>query len=844
MLIDGYGFVFRAYHSLPPLTNAQGQPIGAVYGFVNMLYKFISAHSADYIAVVLDSGQKNFRHEIYPNYKANRPPAPEDLVPQFPIVREAVEAFGINAIDALGYEADDLIATYARLAREQGIEVVIVSSDKDLMQLIGDGVSMYDAMKDRVIKEAEVLAKFGVTPSGVLDVLALMGDSSDNIPGVRGIGPKTAAELINQFHSIENLYANIDALPKSKRKEMLLSSKEDALISKRLASLDENSPTTTPIEALRAKDLELPKLREFLQKHGFKALLHKLGDQSSNSVSATQDIAATTAVRKTVVTALPDNISKLMSGDAIGITITPEQIEISGDVIYRIPLQARQGDLFDNQQSSEEGVIRSIAAILEDSSIKKYGFNYKRLRQTLLEYGVNLNNYHDLAVMAYSLDTANNDLKEIEIIRLAIADAQEVDSELILRAGRYFHQSLREQKLLSIYDKIDRPIQELIIIMERNGVLINQSVLKDLSRYFQDKISSYEAKVFEQAGEEFNIGSPKQLANILFNKLAIKSKQKGNSTGVEILEEIAHQGYQIARDILDWRHFSKLKNTYTDPLPKLINMKTGRIHTTFSTTSTTTGRLSSQHPNLQNIPIRTEEGHKIRSAFVARPGHMLVSADYSQIELRLLAEIGDVKPLKRAFMEGRDIHTATAMEIFGLPAEAVDSDTRRKAKTINFGIIYGISAFGLAERLGMPRGEAQAFIDLYFQRYPEIKVYMEQTIQDARASGYIKTATGRRCSIKYINDKNYGLRSFAERAAINAPLQGTASDIIKLAMINLPPMLREALILQVHDELIFEVPQENAQESALMIKKVMESAYRLSIPLTVDVGIASSWDKL
>lgn len=836
LLIDGYGFVFRAYHSLPPLTNPEGLPIGAVYGFVNMLYKFISNHSADYVAVVLDSGQKNFRHELYANYKANRPPAPEDLVPQFPIIKEAVKAFGLKALDAVGFEADDLIATYTKIAQSKGIEVVVVSSDKDLMQLITDNVSMYDAMRDRKIGAEQVIEKFGVQPTQVLDVLALIGDSSDNIPGVKGIGPKTAAELINAYGNLENLYHHINELPKSKRKETLIASQADAFLSKKLASLCYEAPVSCAIEDLTMPQLEGQELIDFLRKQGFKTLMQKV----AGSVKQAPQVKPV----KELSESIPSNIEEIGVLDAIGFYINDSHLEICADRRYRVSLQAKQGDLFDSQEPSPDKILLSLKPLLQDKSIKKFGFNYNKLNLKLKNIGIELQNFHDLMVLAYSIDTANNDLSEIDVIKLYDPQISEVTSEHVLNVGNFLYEQLIQLKQVAIYEKIDKPFLDIIFMMQEKGILVDQLVLQELSLFFQSKITEAQTAIYGLAGEEFNIASPKQLAHILFDKLGIKVKAKGNSTSVEILEEIAQQGYEIAKEVLKWRHFSKLKNTYTDPLPKLINRATGRLHTTFSSTSTTTGRLSSQHPNLQNIPIRSEEGTKIRRAFIAKPEHSLISADYSQIELRLLAEIGDVKPLKKAFAEGQDIHTATAMEIFGLTAQQVDSEMRRRAKTINFGIIYGISAFGLSERLGIARGEAQAFIDLYFARYPQIKVYMENTVKQARESGYIKTLSGRRCSIKYINDKNYNLRSFAERAAINAPLQGTASDIIKVAMLNLPEDIKRMMVLQVHDELIFEAPLEIAEEISQKIKLVMESAYKLSVPLTVDVSIATSWDKL
>jgi DNA polymerase-1 len=844
ILIDGYGFVFRAYHSLPPLTSPQGLPVGAIYGFTNMLYKFLNAHSCDYIAVVLDSGGKNFRHELYTQYKANRPPAPEDLLPQFPIIRDVIEAFNLKALESAGLEADDLIASYAQKAAQSDMEVVIVSSDKDLMQLISDNISLYDPMRDRKISYEQVQEKFGVNPDKVGDILALMGDSSDNIPGVRGIGPKTAAELINQFGTLDGIYANLDQIPQAKRKQMLIEDKENAYLSKQLISL--KTTTDIDLEDLRVKDIDKEKLSDFLKKFGFKALASKVAESNlkePHHVANNIDFAKTNYKELKAADELNAYISGIEHAGEMSIHLHLDTLQISAQEHLQIKFSEKQGDMFQSDIPTLEAILNVLKPLFENPGISKYLADAKAFYKTLKRLGIILNNCNDPLVIAYSIDTAINGGSIQDVLKQYL-DTATINSASILELGKVLNIKLVENKASTIYQKIEKPLLPVLADMELKGVKIDAQKLADLSREFNNKASILEAKIFELAGLKFNIGSPKQLAEVLFEKLGLKvenGKKKQKSTGVEVLEELAKQGVEIAEFILKWRQYTKLVNTYTEPLPRAIDPKTQRIHTTFTTTITTTGRLSSISPNLQNIPIRSEEGQKIREAFVVEPGNLMISADYSQIELRLLAEIAGIEKLKKAFAAGLDIHKATASEMFGVPLSEVDSELRRKAKTINFGIIYGISAFGLAERLGITREHAKEFIDNYFEKYPEIKEYMSKTIEFARSNGYIKTLYNRKCVVNSINDKNYFTRSFAERAAINAPLQGTASDIIKLAMNNMPEAIRRYMILQIHDELLFEVPEAQAPNIAAQVKQVMESVCHFSIPMLVDTSIGTSW---
>lgn len=933
-LIDGSGFIFRAYHAMPPLTDPQGTPVGAVYGFVNMIMKLMDDSTCDYAAVIFDAARVTFRNRIYAEYKAHRPPAPEDLIPQFALVREATRALGLPAIELEDYEADDIIATYARRAREQGINVVVVSSDKDLMQLVADGVVLYDAMKNKTIGDAEVMEKFGVAPDKVLEVLSLMGDSSDNVPGVPGIGPKTAAELISQYGTLENLLEHAGEIKQPKRRESLIQFAEQARISKQLVALMDDVPLPMGIEdfALRQPDPEV--LGGFLQARGFRSLVAKVQkkfdfDASAPPAHGQEDAPPAQVVsrpapvqmekrhsvvrteaqlaewiaraRKKGRVAFDTETTSLdaMRAELVGFSLSVE----AGEACY-VPLRhkAPQENKSDGAPASEganfdlfsapapavklaEGQIDSARAIaligplLEDESVLKIGHNIKYDMLVMQNAGVNMTPVEDTMLLSYALHAGEHgqgmdELAERYLEYKTISfdevtgtgkarvtfDAVEIekagayaaeDADITLRLWEFFKPQLFEQKLLTLYETIERPLIPVIVRMERAGIKVATGQLSALSVDFAQRMEEYEKEAHALAGHSFNIGSPKQLGEVLFDEMGLpggkKSAKTGAySTGNEVLEELAEQGHTLAEKVIQWRQLSKLKSTYADALVEHINMGTGgRVHTSYALAIASTGRLSSSDPNLQNIPIRTVEGKKIRTAFIAKEGCKLLSADYSQIELRLLAHIADIQVLKDAFRNGDDIHAITASQMFGVPVGEVNSDLRRKAKTINFGIIYGISAHGLAARLGISRTEAADYIGQYFQQYPGIRDYMEQAKEFARKHGYVTTLYGRRCHVPGINDKNGARRQFSERAAINAPLQGTAADIIKLAMIavdkKLAGNLDATMLLQVHDELVFEVKEAAVEQTAALVKSVMEGAASLSVPLTVETVSGENW---
>lgn len=908
MLIDGYGFVFRAYHSMPPLTRPDGTPVGAVYGFTNMLIKMINSHKVDYIAVVFDAGRKTFRNEIYPEYKANRPPAPDDLIPQFPLVREAASALNIATIEMEGYEADDIIATYARHARQQDCKLTIVSSDKDLMQLIGDdGVVMYDPMKNKIIGIPEVVEKFGVTPDKVLDVLSLMGDSSDNIPGVPGIGPKTAAELVMQFGGLDEILKRAGEIKQNKRRETIIENTDKALLSRELITLNDEVPLQldSDFAALKLKEINYNQLAVFLNEQGFKSLVAKFqGKISEPSLAGRGQGDGNLAIRKETPTpslsqresgytecvspaALQQFIAKYKEIESVAVyfNIVDDLRGIAlcinnADSCY-IPVakeqKIEQGSLFGgsegsrNLESKEKEILNSsiLNSILTNRSIIKIGYNFKESYKILLKNNVQVRPFEDVMLMSYVLGSGAHahDLRTISSkylnYEVNLGDDKEISkmdekqcaefmcarAYAISEVYKAIKQALFNEKSLSLYETTEKPMLVALAEMENIGICLDVAKLKEQSRLFAIKIADLEKLVYQLAGCEFNIGSPKQLGEVLFEKMNIaggkKSKSGAYSTDAKILNDLAEEGNQVAELILKWRRFSKLKSTYTDALPKQIAVD-GRVHTHFLMASTNTGRLSSQDPNLQNIPVRSEEGGQIREAFIPAKGYKLISADYSQIELRLLACVADISTLKDAFKKGLDIHAATASQMFGVPLDKVDSELRRRAKTINFGIIYGISAFGLSQRLGIGRAEAADYIKKYFLQYPGIEAYMKNTIEFARTHGYVNTIMGRKCYINGIGDKNAAIRQFSERAAINAPLQGSAADIIKMAMVKLHRRLyndgfKTNLLLQVHDELVLEAPEDEAEKVVKIIRKEMENAVMLDIPFTVDVGIGSNW---
>jgi DNA polymerase-1 len=913
-LIDGYGFLFRAYHSLPPLTRADGTPVGAIYGFTNMLLKLRQKIEENnrtnpedhFMAIVLDSGRKSFRNEIYADYKANRPPAPEDLLPQFPLVREAVKALRLPVLEKEGFEADDLIATYTRAARAEGAKVTIVSSDKDLMQLVGQDVWLYDAMKDKEIREKEVIEKFGVPPGKVLDALALMGDSSDNIPGVPGIGPKTAAELLTQFGSLENVLAHCSQIKQQKRRETIECNKEQALLSRRLAALCDTAPMETPMDLLALKEMDYPALLTFLKAQDFRALIARVEKMANlppgTALPSAKGFGSTLspAIPALGTGAVPAPVRRYEKLEVKTETLTEKNREAfhravalsgrvallidqgtcfiahSGKQVWMMPpatLAPKQDDLFSAARAAPATpcALTSLKSVLEDPSILKIGYDIKCILRLALCEGVGMQAVDDVLVLSYVLDGTSH-AHTIELLaeqhlgfeldpldeKNDAADARSAKVSRMTAALWLLYDHLKkrlaEEEMTSVHEMIERPLIACLARMEHRGIKVDIAELGTISAGLLSRMQAVEKTIFAAAGHEFNIGSPKQLGEVLFDEMHIeggkKSKKSGTyATGVEVLSELADKGFTIAADVLEWRMLSKLRNTYTETLPTEVSAKTGRIHTTFMMTVTNTGRLSSQHPNLQNIPVRTPEGKLVRRAFIAEKGCRLISADYSQIELRILAALADIKPLKEAFAHGVDVHAKTAAQVFGVPIEKVDPLMRRHAKAINFGIIYGQSAFGLAQSLGIPRGEAKAYIEAYFREYPGILAFMEETKEFARRHGYVKTLFGRKCYLPNITSKNPALRQFSERAAINAPLQGTAADIIKRAMIQLDHTLQSQcpearLLLQIHDELLIETPEAKAPHAAQLVKRVMEQALTLSVPFTAEVHTGMNWGEI
>lgn len=909
-LVDGSGFIFRAYHALPPLTRPDGTPVGAVMGFCNMLSKLVSTHRDAHIAVIFDAARKNFRNDIYPDYKAHRPPAPEDLVPQFPLMREAAQAFGLPIMEMEGFEADDIIATYARLAKAEGTEVTIVSSDKDLMQLVSNGVKLMDPMKQVMIGEQEVFEKFGVTPDKVIDVQALCGDASDNVPGVAGIGIKTAAELISTYGSLENLLANTANIKQPKRRETLETNAELARISKQLVTLRDDVPVPLPVQQLVAGNQD--NLAAFLEQQGFKSLISRLSlkpssagytppnaipvgipaqhIQTPDTIAADYQLITDAATLSTWLTDAYETGVLALDTETTG--LTPARVDLvgislatrAGRACY-IPVGHGAGrDLFDApasdmpQQPKLADIVGALRQICADESVVKIGHNMKFDLQMLEIAGLSFRGLHDTMLISYVLDGTSHGhgLDELAALhcnhkmisydevtgtgkgRISFAavpidkacDYAAEDADFTLRLFQILFPRLAREKMSSVYEDIERPLIQVIADMERNGVCVDSAVLRQLSHRFAEKIAALETEIQAEAGHPFNVGSPKQLGVILFDEMGLqggsKTKTGDWSTSADILEVLAEQGHDFVQKILDWRHLSKLRSTYTESLQEAINPKTGRVHTSFAMALTNTGRLSSSDPNLQNIPIRTEEGRLIRTAFVAPSGSVLISADYSQIELRLAAELAGVKALQESFRTGEDIHTRTASEVLGIPVADVTPEIRRSAKAINFGIIYGISGFGLSKQLGCTPGEANTYIRNYLAKFPELEKFMTSLKEEARKFGYVKTFYGRKCVISGINDKNGAKRQFAERQAINAPLQGTAADIVKMAMVEVDRHIRQGkiaakLLLQVHDELVLEVTEERAAEVAGQVKTIMESIAKFSVPLAVEAKWAANW---
>jgi DNA polymerase-1 len=996
-LVDGSSYIFRAYHALPPLNRkSDGLQVNAVLGFCNMLWKLLRDMPPDnrptHLAIIFDKSEVTFRNKLYPDYKAHRPPAPDDLIPQFSLIREAVRAFDLPCLEQAGFEADDLIATYVRLACERGAIATIVSSDKDLMQLVTDCVTMYDTMKDRRIGIAEVIEKFGVPPEKVVEVQALAGDSTDNVPGVPGIGVKTAAQLIVEYGDLETLLLRAGEIKQPKRREALIENAEKARISRQLVLLDDKVKLDVPLDELAVHEPDARKLIAFLKAMEFSTLTRRVADyaqidpsdiepdakSSSRSASSsplplageagslgsalarqsdpggdlftdqsaptpsspasgrgsaqrtgqghgktdTQPLtpvslaeARAEAARKTKfdrskyqtvrsLDQLKTWIARVhdvgyVAIDAKASSIDPMQAEMCGIALALAPNDACYIPLSHKQSGNGAGLfaaglaadqiragdaIEALRPLLESAGILKIGFNIKFNAVMLAQHGVVIRNHDDAQLMSYALDAGRNahgldalaerwlghatmsygeltgsgkgklTFDQVAIDRATAYSAE--DADVILRLWRVLKPRLVAERMTAVYETLERPLISVLARMERRGISIDRQVLARLSGEFAQTAARVEAEIQEIAGEPINVGSPKQIGDILFGKMGItggsKTKTGAWSTSAQILDELAEQGHEFPKKILEWRQVSKLKSTYTDALPTYVHPQTHRVHTTYALAATTTGRLSSNEPNLQNIPVRTEDGRKIRRAFIASPGHKLVSADYSQIELRLLAEIADIPVLKQAFRDGLDIHAMTASEMFGVPVKDMPGEVRRRAKAINFGIIYGISAFGLANQLGIAREEASAYIKKYFERFPGIRAYMDETRDFCRKYGYVETLFGRKCHYPDIKASNASVRSFNERAAINARLQGTAADIIRRAMIRMEDALAEKnlsaqMLLQVHDELIFEVPDGEVAATLPVVQHTMQDApfpaVLLSVPLHVDARAADNWDE-
>ncbi len=970
-LVDGSSYVYRAYHALPPLTRkSDGLPVGAVAGFCNMLWKLLQDASAGvkptHLAVVFDKSEVTFRNKLYDQYKAHRPEAPDDLKPQFGLIRKAVDAFNVASIEQAGYEADDLIATYARLGVEAGADVTIVASDKDLMQLVGSGVTMYDTMKDKRIGREEVIEKFGVPPEKVIDVQALAGDSIDNIPGVPGIGIKTAAQLITEFGDLEGLLASAGGIKQPKRREALMANAENARLSKRLVTLDRNVPLEIPIDDLAVRERDGPRLIGYCKALEFAALTRRVAEVTGTDAAlivaampgeaplaplpvkdradvteeavparpvyrpyynagergpaptngmagpSKRSVEAAAAVKGspfdltsyetvTSIDALDRWIALAQDAGHVSIdvetnSLDPMQAELVGVSMATGPGKAAYipighksgagdllgGGLVEGQIKPAEAIGR-LKPMLEDASVLKIAQNFKFDYLVFSRHGIEVAPYDDTMLISYALDggkggsgmnelaedmlghkpmpfkdVAGTGSKQLTLDYVPIDKATEYsaeDADVAMRLWTALRPRLTAERMTTVYETLERPLVPVLARMEARGIKVDRQILSRMSGEFAQKLAGLEHEIYEFAGHSFNIGSPKQLGDILFGKFQLpggkKTKTGAWSTGADVLEELAASGNQLSARILDWRQLSKLKSTYTDLLPGYIHPETGRVHTSYALASTTTGRLSSSDPNLQNIPVRTDDGRRIRTAFVAEKGMKLISADYSQIELRIVAHVADVPELKQAFAEGVDIHSMTASEMFNVPVAGMPAEVRRRAKAINFGIIYGISAFGLANQLGIPREEAGAYIKRYFERFPGIRGYMDAMRKAVHEAGYVSTLFGRKIHFPQHKSSNPSERAFVERASINAPIQGTAADIIRRAMIRMEDELRKArlnaqMLLQVHDELVFEAPESEVEQAIPVIRHVMEKAagpaIHLSVPLHVDAKAGDNWD--
>jgi len=908
-LIDGSGYIFRAYYALPPLSRkSDGLPTGAVSGFCSMLFKLLeesrsddSIHKPTHFAVIFDSARKNFRNEIYSEYKANRAEAPDDLAPQFEYIRKSVKAFNLPSVEQLNYEADDLIATYAKKIVNAGARATVISSDKDLMQLVSEKVRLYDPMKSKVMGEKEVIEKFGVKPNQVIDVQSLAGDSSDNVPGVPGIGIKTASELINKYKTLDVLLKKAGEIPQNKRRETLLANKDKALLSKKLVTLMDNVPVKDELSSFILKEVKKEKLYEFLREMEFNRLL----SQAINFYGETEkeNIGSNTLKKKLVtfntknyesVVTEKDldkwlkilNNQSIIAVDTETSSLNPTDTDLVGvsfsyaaNKACYIPLAHKNFKCL-----KKDLVLKKIKPILEDSSIKKVGQNIKFDFLVLKQNGVEVEPIEDTMLISYTLDAGTNrhnldTLSEIHLNHKTISYKELVgtgknklnfsdipldkateyaaeDADVTLRLYNHLKARLDEEKLNKVYECFEKPMVKLLSKLELNGIKVDDLYLKKLSKRFDEQLRRTEKLIYSIAGKDFNIGSPKQLGEIIYNELKItklkKTKKGSLATNATILEDLSLKGHKFPKLILEWRQISKLKNTYSDALQDHINKKTKRVHTSFLLAATNTGRLASSDPNLQNIPIKSDAGKEIRKAFIADKKNVLISADYNQIEMRILADMADVKELKKAFKNNEDIHSLTASQVFNVPIKKVDNDLRRKAKTINFGIIYGITQYGLAKQISVSNQEALDFINAYLKKFPEIKDYMNSTINVCRKQGYVNNIFGRKIHIRGINDKNFSVRSFQERAAINAPIQGSAADIIRLAMIKINKLIESEkkfqakMLLQIHDELIFECLEKDEAHIKKSIKEAMMSIsksenHMFSIPLEVNVSSGYNW---
>ena len=912
-LIDGSGYIFRAYYALPPLSRkSDGMPTGAVNGFCNMLFKLLEDSKSNenkdkptHFAVIFDSARKNFRNEIFSDYKANRSDAPDDLIPQFEYIRKSVEAFNLPSIEMINYEADDLIATYVEHVLEIGAKVTIVSSDKDLMQLYKKSVRIYDPMKNKFINKDDIDKKFGVAPEKIIDVQALAGDSSDNVPGVPGIGVKTAAELINKYDNLENLLSKAKEIKQNKRRETIIENKEKAIISKKLVTLKKDVPVKNKIEEFKLKNIDKNKLYSFMREMEFNRLLSSVISFYGEAGFSDNKIKNKSADKSSKINnnnyELINNEEEITNWlteaeekgeiaiDTETTSLDPHQAELVGISLSTaigkscyIPLGHKTG-----KNLNEKNIINKLKPVLEDKSIKKIGQNIKFDFIVLYRRGIEMNSMEDTMLMSYVLDAGKNrhnmdTLSEIHLNHKTISFKELVgsgkkqinfseveinsaknyaaeDADITYRLYKIFTQSLKNEKLTSIYEIFEKPLIKILAFMEINGIKVNKDFLKSLSIKFNKKIQILEKEIFKISKKEFKIGSTKQLGEIMYNELKIsslkKTKKGSFATSASVLEDLAFKGHKLPKFVLDWRQVTKLKNTYSDSLQEHINPNTKRVHTSFLLAATSTGRLASSDPNLQNIPIKSDDGKEIRRAFAADTNSNLISADYNQIEMRILADLADVGELKKAFKNNEDIHSLTASQVFNKSIKKIDKDMRRKAKAINFGIIYGISQYGLAKQINVSNVEAEDFLNSYFIKFPEIKEYMEQTIKSCRKNGYVKNIFGRKTHITGINDKNYNVRNFQERAAINAPIQGSASELMRLAMIRINKKFRELkkencnILLQIHDELIFESKKDSVEYYTKIIKEEMTSVkeselHSFSIPLLVDINIGKNWGDL